>query len=110
MVLAFYFRRLGSCMRPEGGEFFLCRTFVYFSRPFWFRLEQVEEDKVQAAIMPPAPGLVLVMMGSIDTLMGFSPKVMVDTRLVISPMHLPFSRALTCACAALCVVFHHAKP
>ena len=50
------------------GEFvFLYRTLG----PFWFRLEQVEEDKGQAAIMPPAPGLVLVMMGSISILMGF---------------------------------------
>ena len=49
------------------GEFvFLYRTLG----PFWFRLEQVEEDEVQAAIMPPAPGLVLVMMGSVSILMG----------------------------------------
>ena len=68
-----YFRRLGSCLRSEGEEFFLCRTFVYFSRPFWFCLEQVEEDKVQAAVMPPAPGLMLVVMGSVNILMGFSP-------------------------------------
>ena len=60
--------RLDRCPRLEGGSlFFLYRTLG----PFWFRLEQVEEDEVQAAIMPPAPGLVLVMMGSVSILMGF---------------------------------------
>ena len=50
------------------GEFvFLYRTLG----PFWFRLEQVEEDEVQAAIILPTPGLVLVMMGSVSILMGF---------------------------------------
>ena len=51
----------------RGSLFFLYRTLG----PFWFHLEQVEEDEVQAAIMPPAPGLVLVMMGSVSILMGF---------------------------------------
>ena len=67
-----YFRRSGSCLRSEGGEFFLCRTFVYFSRSFWFLLEQVEGDEVQAAVVPPAPGLMRVVMGSVNILMGFS--------------------------------------
>ena len=52
----------------EGGVFFLVKSsrFIYllrFSSPL-----AVEEDTVQAAVMPPAPGSVLVMMRSLKRL------------------------------------------
>ena len=55
-----------------------------------FRLEPVEEDKVQAAVMPPAPGLVFVMMGSVNTSEGFHRFFHGDARLVVPLMRFPF--------------------
>ena len=78
-------------MRLEGGGFLVKGPrFIYllrFSSPL-----AVEEDTVQAAVMPPAPGSVLVMMRSLNVFDGvFAEIFMVDTRLVDSPMRLPFS-------------------
>ena len=78
-------------MQLEGGLFpFKIPRFIYllrFSSPL-----AVEEDTVQAAVMPPAPGSVLVMMRSLSVFDGVFTKIfMVDTRLVDSPMRLPFS-------------------
>ena len=50
----------------------------------------MEEDKVQAAIMPPAPGLVFIMMGSINASEGFRRIFHGDARLVVPLMRFPF--------------------
>ena len=84
------------------GGFFLLKNprFIYllrFSSPL-----AVEEDTVQAAVMPPAPGSVLVMMRSLTTLKRFAMKVHGRHPADRFP-NVPalFLEALTCARSAL---------